>query len=270
MTTKTSKLVKNQEQTHGPVKMRPGNGYGNNAKIRCTLRYDDRGGNGHNAFFITGEIFDGRGKSVAGGCIHDEIVKHFPQFAHLVKWHLCSSDGPMHYVGNTVYNAGDKDCNGKRSGDPASFDTAIQFADFPILYSMERKYGFREFMKTAEGSDFEIIRIDYPKEGERKTFGPKYTLGGAPDKWHQCPFDTEDEGLRFLEAMKLGWKIVEIPTSYSEGKARDLDAARNSAIWPNATDEELTAPGLEERLKARLPDLLTEFRLAMESIGFEW
>jgi len=41
-------------------------------------------------------------------------------------------------------------------------------------------------------------------------------------------------------------------------------------VWPDATDEDLTAPGLRERLDARLPGLLMEFRAAMEELGFVW
>jgi hypothetical protein len=55
-----------------------------------------------------------------------------------------------------------------------------------------------------------------------------------------------------------------------EGKERDLDAASHSAIWPDATDEELTEPGLKERLLARLPQLLEEFKQAVEHFGFEY
>lgn len=51
-------------------------------------------------------------------------------------------------------------------------------------------------------------------------------------------------------------------------KKQDLDAARSCAVWPDATDEDLTAPGLEERLKARLPQLMQEFKTAVESLGF--
>lgn len=97
-----------------------------------------------------------RWREGSGGCIHGEIAKHFPALAPFVKWHLCSSDGPLHYVANTVYLAGN----------------------------------------------------------------------------------------------------------------RELDAARRAAIWPDATDEDLTAPGLEQRLEARLPALLAEFRNAVESLGF--
>jgi hypothetical protein len=55
-----------------------------------------------------------------------------------------------------------------------------------------------------------------------------------------------------------------------EGKERELNSARSSAVWPDATDEELTAPGLEQRLADRLPALMAEFRAAVESLGFTY
>ena len=51
-------------------------------------------------------------------------------------------------------------------------------------------------------------------------------------------------------------------------KEANLDHARSSAVWPDAKDEELLAPGLEERLQARLPRLMEEFRAAVEALGF--
>jgi hypothetical protein len=53
-----------------------------------------------------------------------------------------------------------------------------------------------------------------------------------------------------------------------EGKERDLSAARSCAIWPEATDEELSSPDLKEKLEARLPQLLADFRQAVEFLGF--
>jgi hypothetical protein len=107
--------------------------------------------------------------------------------------------------------------------------------------------------------------------GETYTFKPKYTFGGFDARWHECPFDTEGEALDFLTALQTCEPIFEqFPTAWGEGKARELDAARHAAIWPDATDEDLTAPGLKERLEARLPKLLEEFRAAVESLGFVW
>ena len=63
-------------------------------------------------------------------------------------------------------------------------------------------------------------------------------------------------------------EFVEEPIEWSEGKKRELDVARRAAVWPEATDEELTAPGLKERLEARQAGLVAEFRAAVESLGF--
>ncbi len=82
------------------------------------VRYDDQCGNGHNSFAITGSVY-GRGGSrrdgvyyttsgkvltwESGGCVHEVIAEHIPELAPYIKWHLCSSDGPMHYIANTMY-----------------------------------------------------------------------------------------------------------------------------------------------------------------------
>lgn len=77
-------------------------------RIRAEYRFDDDCRNGHNTFTITGTI-DRRSGSLwcddSGGCLHDEIRKHFPELAPYIKWHLVSTDGPMHYIANTVYHA---------------------------------------------------------------------------------------------------------------------------------------------------------------------
>lgn len=53
-------------------------------------------------------------------------------------------------------------------------------------------------------------------------------------------------------------------------KVRNLDYARSSAVWPEATDAELTQEpeALKAALLARLPALMLEFRKAVESFGF--
>ena len=127
------------------------------------VRYDDQCGNGHNSFAITAW-----GKDM-GGCCHDEVVKAFPHLKPFIKWHLTSSDGPMHYIANTVYHASNKDWNGKK-------------------------------------------------------------------------------------------------------KERELTHARSSAVWPDATDEQLSAPKrkLTKMLEDRLPALMDEFKQDMESLGFTY
>ena len=249
-------------------------------KITVSVRWDDECGNGHNSFAITADIWktDIKLNPVRwdmGSCCHDEIKAAFPELAPLIKWHLCSSDGPMHYVANTVYNAEDRDCWGHRKGEPSNFEQVVQFGDNPIKHKIRSSFAkFLQAYKAGVGGnfDFEVIRYDHEnKPGDSYKFAPKFTYGGYAEKWHECPFDTEPEALDFLKALQTGKpQFLSIPTAWSDGKARELDSARHAAVWPDATDEELTAPGLKERLEARLPALLVEFRAAVESLGFTW
>lgn len=75
--------------------------------LKVFIRLNDECGNGHEDFAITGELGTPRDYAKgnqSGGCIHDEILKHFPEFAPFVKLHLCDWEGsPMHGVANEFY-----------------------------------------------------------------------------------------------------------------------------------------------------------------------
>jgi hypothetical protein len=78
-------------------------------KYVITVKYGfdvefDRKHNQAPGFSITAEIQTKRGRWVSGGCLHDEIVKHFPELKTLIRWHLTNFPGtPLHYVENAVY-----------------------------------------------------------------------------------------------------------------------------------------------------------------------
>lgn len=224
-----SKLIKAQSFT---TDWREYKDRGHTMRIRAALRYDDSCGNGHNTFSITGETQhkasrDWRGDS--GGCIHEEIAKHFPEYARVIKWHLVSSDGPMHYVSNTCYHAGNRDHNGLLAGEKRQIIDRKTGLPAWELKALDRRTG-------EEVSLFSIDRfVDSIKEPE-------------------CPYD-----IKYVPWCRVG-----------EGKARDFDAARSCAVWPEATDEQLSLPReeLEKLLLARLPALMQDFKAAMESLGF--
>ena len=112
-------LIKSQKRILGPI---PFPSYGRGYRITAEIRYDDQCGNGHNSFAVTGDICRPCGKIEACGCLHDEIAQAFPDLAPLLKWHLCSSDGPMHYMENAMYWAGFRGfCDGKL-GDPPNME----------------------------------------------------------------------------------------------------------------------------------------------------
>ena len=206
----------------------------------------------------------------SGGCQHDTVAVVFPELAHLIKWHLSGTDGPMYYLENALHFAGDRDCWGRGPGETFSWDHVVTFGGNPIQHKLGK--GFAKFLEGAGPDyDFEVIAIPHQDRGDGYKFSPKYTFGGFADKWHECPFDSEVEAVNFLYALQhCEPKIAKVPTAWSEGKARGLDLARSAAVWPDATDEELTSPGLRERLEERLPGLLVEFRAAVEGAGFTW
>ena len=95
------------------IQSRPITGYGENAVLSVELRFDEDCQNGRETFSITGDV-KRSGRWVAGGCLHEDISRVFPELKPLIKWHLTSSDGPMHYIANTCYHAGDRECYGLR------------------------------------------------------------------------------------------------------------------------------------------------------------
>lgn len=255
---------------------------GDRFRMRVKIRFDDDCRNGRNSFSITCDIDEARGgkwSEYGGGAAHEEIARVFPELAHLIKWHLCSTDGPMHYIANAVYLAGDRDHNGKRAGEPWAFDDAVSFGDNPIKHRI--KSAFAKFLKdsapgiSGERFDFQVIDISEQKTGTsgRIEYYRGYTFGGFGAKWYDCPFKTEAEALDFLHALKHCSPVFHrIPTLFSDGKARQLDAARSVAVWPEATDEELSAEPdvLRAALAARLPALIAAFRADIEAAGFLW
>lgn len=96
-----STLAKKQVKTLGPV---PVKGWRQKrGRLEVKIRYDDECNNGHNTFAITGTMYSSNGRVIGGGCLHDEIVKSFPELKKYIKFHLMSSNGPLHYIANSLY-----------------------------------------------------------------------------------------------------------------------------------------------------------------------
>lgn len=249
-------------------------GYGSGGVMHVNLRFDDNCKNGHMSFAITADVYTTESRRrrdiAAGGCMHDEIEKVFPELAPLIKWHLVSTDAPTHYLSNTLYLAGDRDCWGKRKGEAKSYKTVVYFSDRPVHHPI--KEPFLDFIRSRAGTgEFKVIAITHDNKPGGYQFGPKFTLLGYGEKWHECPFDDELTAREWCNALNSGgFRFEQIPDSFGEGKERQLDAARRAAVWPEATDAELMQEpeALKAQLSARLPALLAEFRADMERIGF--
>jgi len=253
-----SKLVRNQKITKTKTL--------GNERLTVTIRHDDECGNGHDTFAITAVKAERAGNTRwydrCWGCQHDEVAKFFPDLAPLLKWHLCSTDGPMHYVANSLFHAGDKDCWGKRKGEPKNFEIVVRFLDVPISHKLPQK--FVTWLQSLETFDNLTLAPVHHKT-DPKTFKPKYTfLPYSLDTWHSCPFDSLAEAVEWQDALRYySPQFVSTPTAWGEGKEPDLEAARFCAIWPEAELADFT----EEKLMARLPALMQEFKTAIESLG---
>lgn len=185
-------------------------------RIAVTVRHDDQCGNGHNTFSVTADIRierDSRWAEYSGGMCHEAVAKHFPEIAPYLKWHLTSTDGPMHYLANAEYHA-------LQHGPTHAWVYYTGPSDpLNIGERGERLIGY--------------VKAEVAVKAERH---PDY---------------------------RVEWDM-------KTTKERNLAYARSSAVWPDATDEDLTAPGLRERLLNRLPALMAEFKAAVESFGMTY
>ena len=205
-----SVLVKKQTKTYGPkVYTKDGQTY----KLTVTVRYDNECGNGHNSFAITADQYR-KANNVfwkdCFGCCHDLIAEQFPDLAPFIKWHGMTSEGPLHYVANTVYHA----------------------LEHGPKYAWVYYTGCQDPLKIEEVKE-RLLGYEKSCIAKRAEGQPGYRV-----QWDE-----------------------------KTAKTRNLDYARSTAVWPDATDEELTAPGLEMRLNSRLKKLMDAFRQDLEKLG---
>jgi hypothetical protein len=216
--TTASTLTKCQKRMFGPrFYVEDGHTY----RITATVRHDDECGNGHNTFAITADIED------SSGCCHDEVARHFPELAPFVKWHLMSTDEPLHYVANTVYHASNRDHRSLLKGEKRQLRNG--------------RTGLPVWERVVVNEQGEPIALDL-------------------NSWR-------DAETRPVETLIARWEPRWI---VGEGKERQLDLARSSAVWPEATDEQLCAEPeeLKRMLRERLPALMEAFKRDVESLGF--
>ncbi len=215
-------------------------------RITVSLRFDDQCKNGHEDFSITGDIYvehNGRYQADMGGCIHEEIAKHFPELKHLIKWHLTSTDGPMHYIANTVYHAGDRDSSGLRKGEVRQIKNGRTGEPCWVLEAV------------SPGED--AVKDSASKKYSERETVPMYIL--KDDAQGDCPAKAPE--LRWVPWNRVG-----------EGSERNFNYARDSAVWPDATEEQLSLEPdeLKKLLEARLPALKAAFKRDMLAVGFVW
>lgn len=199
--------------------------------MRVTIRHDDNCKNGRPSFGITVDGYT-NGHLDWGGASHDEIRMRFPELVPLLKWNLCATDGPMHYIANTCYHAGDLDHNGLRAGEARQI--------------VNGKSGLPCWRLVVIGPDGKEVNVSAVTNGSAEGLQlPKleHSLEWRP--WNRIG----DGKARDLDAARRAAVWADAPD-----EVLILDKHE-----------------LAVRLKARLPALLSDFRHDVENIcGMVW
>lgn len=243
-----------------------------NTEYKFTVTAEMHSLGGQDPYFsLTGYGKAGRDDEF-GGCCHEDIVAAFPFLEKYIKWHMFAwPSGPMHYVANTIWHAGNKDCWGRTAGEPSRYEYEVMFGDSPVGVRVSKK--FWEWLKEPRDNcddyrDRTLVAVEHGNPSEYK-FGPHYTVSGYYVEWHKCPFRDAYQAEQFIAAVNsCDMLFNKVPVDFSEGKERNLGAARHCAIWPEATDEQLCLPRdeLKQLLIGRLPALKAEFKADMTEL----
>ncbi|MDR1202700.1 MAG: hypothetical protein LBL58_13890 [Tannerellaceae bacterium] len=114
-------------------------------KIVVKIRLNDECKNGHQDFGITADIYEKSGsywRHCCGGCCHDKILKHYPQFKMFADLHLSDYKGaPLYAVENGLYWVNEYK-SGKKSADTPKRYLRITDEEFAILLMCEDKQIF--------------------------------------------------------------------------------------------------------------------------------
>ena len=159
--------------------------------IRVNIRLSDECNNGFNEFAITGDIYKNN-KIQMGGCIHEEILKHFPEFKIFVDLHTRDAKGvPMYPVVNGYYFLKNRSinvlqqhlrCNDeelniiKKATSEKEFAYLIHKCGIIKKWEEEAEKGIKELEKLTEKEfennkdyrDKELLTIEEIKEFEEK------------------------------------------------------------------------------------------------------
>ena len=245
-----------------------------NIDIVVKLRYDDGYNNGHNTFSITGDDYE-NGKAhtqrnvLVSGAIADIIELQIPELAHLAKWHLTSTDGPMHYIENTTYHATDRTHAGRPIGEAVAHEERLGFVGMPLTFST--KYLPLDYLLGLTDNDRTNIEpVPIGHETEPNVFKAHYTLSGLNEdaEWCATPFNSLRQAEEFTQLLATFKPVaVTVATKWCELVQTNLEDARRCAVAPDATLEQLQDV---EWLADRLPQLMHDFKNDIEALGFTY
>jgi len=148
------------------------------------IRYDDHCGNGQNTFHI--EVLNKKGGQMY--LAPDVLRKVFPEYAHLRRWRFFSTDGPMHYLKNTLYFAGDNKEKAQRSLLKAQKGLEAfqeEYAHLPCgKYAEDYVKGLRSCEAAVSIAEARLAKAEGPdlESARRSAIAPDATLEQLQDE----------------------------------------------------------------------------------------
>lgn len=203
-------------------------------KINVEIRLNDECKNRICDFAITGSGYrkarNGRWVYVFGGCCHDEILKHFPQFQIFVNLHNCSHYGqPLYPVENGMYFLKEKELTKAMDYLRITEEEAKELKDIALtddkIYFRSALYGMGiidRWQKEADQARAELENLcgqkwenPYNKDEER----------------FRIPPVTNEDLTQLNEKIKIGYYTKEAIKMRAEAKAKaDREKARREII----------------------------------------
>lgn len=199
------------------------------------------------------------------------LLQLWPEHLRAFQFHDCTAAGPVNYIKNTLYYAGVRDCFGTEPGvqrrastgqllwffeNAEKLDTvASDVKPPPFRWEWEPRLVDREEL-WGPNKGIPAGGMQRDEQGNHI-----WRLPGASRRAPEIRSKTKPEALVFEYQPMLG-----------VGKAREFDEARRCAIWPDATDAELSVPAeqLTAALEARLPKLQRDLKALIESYGMTY
>ncbi len=145
-----------QEKRFGPKLLEEGK---QQYHLFVQMMYGDGSRNGYNTFSITYLEYQkteyGTWKLESCGTNPEKIAEHFPELAQYVKYHLVSTDGPLHYIANTMYHVqkGNLDYARSTAVWPEATDEDLQIPQEELKKKLQERLGglmrgFRDAVET--------------------------------------------------------------------------------------------------------------------------
>ncbi len=215
--------------------------------IYVKIRLDDECKNGHQDFSITGDLYQANKPkidkyNISGGCIHDEILKFFPEFKIFVDLHLCDYTGtPMYAVENGFYHLREGFNNTKI--DDAKFKN--EYCDY--------------YRITSE--QFDILN----KCVNQIQFALKIKELGILNQWKA----QADKAIKILEGLTESKFIIDsVKTQFHEPTdeqiAEEQEKQANGYYTPEAMQQREN-----ERLQGKRNELIANYQEDIDKANFE-